>query len=299
MTDEKLDQILQQALTPEINDYEITIKKRVEVSRTMRIKTFIKPVAAVAACVALIVVSSYVGNQSFIQNSDDEIVTEVVKNVKNAFTVTVQAAEPKKLEKGKAVPVVLSDTSKSSAWSGDNRDKSVSYCVGAPLICEGENVDKVTYSISRGAFQIVQPENSNIIVEGEEYDGKLNVGAVGESIVSGKKFIEKYYTSYTVAANQQTTADTDIYICNECVMSSRDYHLMWDTDSTLQEKVQARNAAFGDLKIICTVTYKDGTTDKVDIAVGNDIMTYEKAGVEEANGKKAQMKGVFTTFKMQ
>ncbi len=46
-----------------------------------------------------------------------------------------------------------------------------------------------------------------------------------------------------------------------------------------------------DVVITCTVTYKDGSTESVDVSVGNKIMTYVEAGVSDDEAPKCYYMG--------
>lgn len=60
MTDERLDQILKQALAPEINDFEIKIRRK-ERNKRMNIKKLVTGSLVACAALTLVVIGGYFG----------------------------------------------------------------------------------------------------------------------------------------------------------------------------------------------------------------------------------------------
>ena len=324
--DQKLDYILQQALTPQISDEEIEVnlsldagqsdrRKSIWRERNMRAGKILKPVAAVAAC-AVLVVGVGIHKLPDWQTTKQEIasgnIAEVVEQVKNSFTVSVQAAEHKiALEKNKAAALVAGGDSFGSVWGGDPDLREVDYSIDASPVVEGENIEKITYSINHGAFQVYAPEGSDIFQDVKEYKGEMNVGAtvskeIAKKIEKGEKgkYEEKYLTSYTIRPKDQNSKKIDVDICDNHKVSKKTYKKLWgdDNDTSLKEEAEGRNEVLNDLTITCTVTYKDGTTDTFDIAVEEKIMTFEEAGMpEEELGEELieQGKAIFTVFRLK
>ena len=60
-------------------------------------------------------------------------------------------------------------TVRENPWAGNDKDKVVSYAVETPLVCEGKNMDTITYSVDKGFFRIVTPKKMSYVIDGEEY----------------------------------------------------------------------------------------------------------------------------------
>ena len=86
MTDEKLDQILKQALTPEIDDSEIQIRRK-DRNNQMKIRKRITGGLAACAALALVVAGGHFGLHSKIGTEGTIAVND------NLFAITAYAAE--------------------------------------------------------------------------------------------------------------------------------------------------------------------------------------------------------------
>lgn len=300
MTDKELDQMLQQALSSEISDDEIKVSNKMEGKRKMKISKIVKPVVVVAASIAVVVVA---GNVKMPTNGTIDKPIKANENtseketILKTFNIKLQAAEVKKLKKGKAEVMVSSGKGGGAVWNGNPDNNTVSYCIAAPLICEGDNIKTITYEINKGAFQIYTKKDSNYILQGVECKRKIDGGEVAPSDEDSEKYEQKQYTSYSILPENQTSNDVYVDICNECKVSKKLYKRIWDHRS-LEESTKGLNEVFGNLVITCTVTYKDDTSESVDIVVENKIMTYREAGVDKTS-IKADMKTDFTTFEMK
>lgn len=100
----------------------------------------------------------------------------VLQNEKIQIVRNMVAALP---EKGKEIPVFISTDDEAkwgSSWSSCEPDDSggktyeIAYCHGISLICEGDNIDTITYSINTGYFLVQQREGVNVIVAGKKAD---------------------------------------------------------------------------------------------------------------------------------
>ena len=305
MDEEKFDEIMRKALTPEIGEDEIKFLRKTEV-RTMKKMNIIKPVIAVAACAALVLGVSKIPDLQAVKNASEHPADSVVEQFENAFTLKVMAAEKNKdgknveteITKEKAVPVIPSVVSDGGCWGGDPNTKIVTYMEECPLICEGTNIQKITYSINKGAFEVLSPKDSGYVLAGEKCS-RLNVGWTGPKGFREGVDHDDFYTSYTVSPDFQTSEKVLVAICNECKVSDDTFRKLWDFDHhTLEDIKEGREETYGDLTITCEVTYKDGSKETVQVAVGAAVMTPEEAGLEyivpEKNGKS-----VFTTFQMK
>lgn len=119
---------------------------------------FIKPAVAVAACMALVVGISQLGNNQATTNSQ------------YGFSIRVNAQT---LTKGDSS---IDDTNGfSGAMCGSEENGQVSYSIEFPVTCKGKNIDKITYDIKDAVFQITNPEGNSIVKEGKKTSKLLNV----------------------------------------------------------------------------------------------------------------------------
>ncbi len=325
MDDNKLDRILKQALSPEVNDDEIKIKFEQE-ERVMRNKKrFARPAAVLAACAVLAVGIGFgnlpeqiVSKTQLSQKTGASTGGTVEQSAGNGFVMKVKAAEikEKELKKGKSEAVVyMGDSdSQSESWSGSPENNKVSYCVTMPLVCEGEDIDKITYSVDKGCFRILQPQNDPYVIDGEECDAPAQVSdSVGVDFLPEglENMEEKYYKSYTISAKDQNRKDVMVYLCDGKTLSGDLYKRLWESDCGVTEKelaaeAAAKNEVMEKPQITCRIKYQDSVKRKSEtakVAVQHKVMTYEAAGSQGVCGKvKNKMKsskdakGIFVTF---
>lgn len=305
MDEEKFDEIMRKALTPEIGDDEIKFLRKMEV-RTMKKINIIKPVIAVAACAALVLGVSKIPDLQAVKKAAEHPADSVAEHLENAFTLKVMAAEKnkdgknveKEVTKEKAVPVVPSVISAGGCWGGNPKTKIVDYTEECPLVCEGTNIQKITYTINKGAFEVLSPKDSGYVLEGKKCS-RLKVGWTGPKGFREGVDDDDFYTSYTISPDFQVSENVLVAICNECKVSDNTYRKLWDFDHhTLEDIKEGREETYDDLTITCEVTYKDGSKETVQVAVGTAIMTPEEAGFEHEVPQK-NGKSVYTTFQMK
>ena len=118
MTDERLDQILKQALSPEIDDSEIQIRRKVR-NRKMKMKKIITSGLVACAALTLVVTGGYFGGHSKAGgdetvnvNEEHNALSDETADVKdgysvaghNLFVITAHAAElPEEVSSGDVV----------------------------------------------------------------------------------------------------------------------------------------------------------------------------------------------------
>lgn len=213
------------------------------------------------------------------------------------------------LDAGRPVPLVNGNTSQSYVLGGDDVTGQIDYCISVPLSSEGEHIEKVTYSINKGAFQIVQAEGKSIIVSGEEYAeddriNNMNCGSIGgnyseETGLPENPVETKFYKSFTVDYQKQSDDQTWINIVDNVPDSQEAIDLIWGQDS-LQAMQSGLQKILDNTTITCTVEYTDHTSQSVDIKVGSRVMTYREAGEPEASVKgDPDEETVYITFELQ
>lgn len=233
--------------------------------------------------------------------------TQERRTSRNWFTLTACAKE---LEPGKPVPLTdMGNSGRSWVLGGSGDEGRASYCIATDFLCQGENIEQVSYSISRGAFQIVQPIDpaGQIVVEGQLFDGSLNVGQIGSAwdeetgleIIPSKTAL---YQSFTLDYDRQSSDAVWINICNELWNSEEIVALIWGDGgeaTPLEKKSEGINRMLDSVVITCTAHYADGTSQSVEIEVSSSVMTYGEAGADGNGEIPADTEGVFITFEVK
>lgn len=280
MTDKRLDEILKQALAPEISDEEIKIREK---ERNHVMKTTVKAFVSAAACLTLAAAVG-IGSRCLRPNgtsggdagADD-----------NMFALTAYAEE---LTPEKEVPVVIGNE-QSWVLSGDKRSGEISYNIAAFFHCDGNNIDSITYSISKGAFQITEIPEQSIIIDAKDCEGEMNVGAIGcaedeyGTIITQSRFV----TEYTLAYDEQSGDTTWFSICG-MKNSPELLDILWPENGEHSEAAaaEAYTRLVDGVEITCTAHFTDGTSASKIITVEGKLLSYEEAGIDrDAYGEAA------------
>lgn len=239
---------------------------------------------AVAATAAIIIVSvMYPGI-----GGEDSVFS-------NSFVLKVNAAE---LEAGKEIPVVTEGLGTTYYLGVGENENSISYCMNIPLTCEGDNIESICYSINQGAFQIIEPRDSSIIISGTKYAGNMNVGRIYDGeLEDEKEYQTNYYTSYMVEYERQDNENVWINVCGEKVVTEEVYNMFWSKDANEETYKKGLNELVKDIAITCTVNYEDGTCDAVQIIFEAKISTYGQIGIDA--GTRVNEEYVFIVCKLK
>ena len=250
--------------------------------KAKRGKTVRRTCAAVAACAALVVAAgSWYAGQPVDQK---EIATqsgdEYIETIPKLFMLTAKAAETgKRIEMTKGKPVAITTEDADSWVLGGNEDGTWSYCFNLPFQCEGENIDSVSYSINRGAFQVVELEGTSIIASGKEAAEPVNSGLIGGSDYEAIPTTINYYTEYTLDYDRQESDATWINMVRDDIMFS-DLDLLWRENKSDEDVEKVFDELFGDVMITCTLHFTDGTSETIEIEPGVIVTTAMKNGEE-------------------
>lgn len=250
--------------------------------KAKRGKTAWRTCAAVAACAALVVAAgSWYAGQPVDQK---EIATqsgdEYIETIPKLFMLTAKAAETgKRIEMTKGKPVAVTTEDADSWVLGGNEDGTWSYCFNLPFQCEGENIDSVSYSINRGAFQVVELEGTSIIASGKEAEEPVNSGLIGGSDYEAIPTTITYYTEYTLDYDRQESDATWINMVRDDIKFS-DPDLPQRENKSDEDVKKVFDELFGDVIITCTVHFTDGTSETIEIEPGVIVTTATKNGEE-------------------
>ena len=154
MTDERFEQLMKQALKPEIDGRDVVIQKNTNnyknrMKRKRRLRVCITAGIAAAACVVAGVQLNRFGNG---QVPNTETKQDFVTNkTSSAFSLCVYASE---LSSENSVAL---NNENGNSWVFGMRSDSdmLSYCIAFPVSCKGEQIKQITYTINKGAFQII------------------------------------------------------------------------------------------------------------------------------------------------
>ena len=290
MTDERLDQILKQALAPEIADTEIAVK---QAGRNYYMKKIWKIGVAAVACAALLVAGTIAAGHQTVQKEPG-----AVSISKNPFVICAQAAE---LTKDKPVYIKesVSNTFGYAAWD-DGKTGKMGFVMEMPLSVKGDDIKTISYHIKNGFFQVPDTgETDDMIVDSEAYEGDTAEAGITErgeteatldiyqkhaddymvkEVPSGAK--EQALSSYTVAYERQSSENTTINICGTQELSQDEITAMHSSTTDPGELAKLYDKVFKDTVITCTVTFTDGTSQKRQIGIGGAVMTYEELGTQ-------------------
>ena len=260
MTDEKLEKILQHALTPPVDDADIRIRPS---GRRSKMKKITKALVAVAACFALVAVLGNTGLSSWINpRQTDQTNAKSAKT--NSFTLVVNAEEN---GEGKRVDEEgTSPTGKDAGWvMGTREDGHVYYCISLPISCQGNNVKTITYSINKGAFQILDDPANSLVIDGEEIEN-LNAG-MSKPQDATEDYQVRSFTRFTVAYDNQTPKGSDIMLVDDSV-SGEYANRLFDANGEpdLESQRQALEEILSQVVIDCSVEYTDGSSASMSVS---------------------------------
>ena len=286
MTDKKLDQILNQALAPEIADTEIAVKKA---RRNYHMNRIVKIGVSAVACAALIIVGNATAGHYMTHTNQTEQGEVTVEE--NPFVICAQAAE---LTRDNPVYIKEAVSDTFGFRYGDNEGKA-GFIMEMPLSVKGDKIKSVTYSIKNGFFEVVDKEKGDsTIIDSSAYEGapssfvtveeteegkSVTIYAAGEATEEDReaRVNQKVLSSYTVAYDKQISDNMVINICGDSVLTEKEIKAL-HRSADPQETADMYNKMFGDTVITCTVTFADGTTQEQKIGIGGAVLTYEQMG---------------------
>ena len=170
MTDERLDQILKQALAPEIDDSEIQIRRKVR-TKKMNMKKRITGGLVACAALSLVVIGGYSRGNTRSRDDGTTSVNDIqsVAN-NNFFAITAYAAE---LPEGVALGDVM-ELSPVSAGYGN------ALFLDQRFVISGENIEKVRISTDKCDMYSVTP-----VYEGDDDFAK----AQNDDLSANEKYV--------------------------------------------------------------------------------------------------------------
>lgn len=271
-----------------------TMKEKKYVKRgTFIMNSKRKAVLVICICTLLLLATSMYGlfgrdDTGIVDSTQTPESGNMLQAVQDLFTVKVYAAGIPDDSGDGYVPLGTSEYIPLSFDGGavaymlsSIEDGGVSYCINTGFLCEGENIEHITYSINKGTFQIVEPKDSTIVKDGEKYEDNLITGSVGgeEVAENGESLsVLNNYKSFTVSYDNQINDQTSINICGN---TNESWDELFGEKPTLEGKVAGLEKMLKDVVITCTVQYEDGSVAESQITMGGGTIKSGENGVGE------------------
>lgn len=248
-----------------------------ENERRSVMKKVLKPAVSIALCMSLIVLAGLGKDKLY-----ETFTSNKAASSENSFTMMAEAAELKK-----GVEIV---EAYGGGGMGGDEDGNVDYSFSARFLCKGENVKSITYRINKGIFQIcgLRMKKSDIIIAGEEVDESIGIRLPHSGGLTGS------YKEFTVAYDNQPQGAVRVEMAGQ--KKVKDADAFWH--GSLEERKKGMDELLEGVVITCTVNYKDGTSESVDIKVKNKIMTNQEASPGEKVAYPDRL-GVHITYELQ
>ncbi len=276
----RIDELLQEALSPtqEMSD-ELRARVLTRVSerkeQTMenhkknRWRVW-KPAMVAVACAALILGATMVPDlfeKNTIQENGGSTVTS--SPVGNSFTIKALAAT-KEMKKEASLAV---DQNDGQFVCGTPAENGIGGTILFPILCEGSNIEKITYSVNKGGFVVTHKKGDGYVVDGKRINDANYLGVrkpkslqpfsdrIYESIIETsnkenndedspivkkakqdyekekKKYEETPYSSFSVSPDFQESDDTSISFYYDETVSKSIYDQIMDSAILLDEDV--------------------------------------------------------------
>lgn len=238
-----------------LNDIQKEQMKQLFKKKHMRRKNIIaKSIVAAAAAVALVLGTVGVGKMIGVGDAD-------------CFTLQVNAKEM-----GQEGDTNISDDYVYDVSISSPGENTIAYNTEFPISCKGENISTVTYSVKGGLFQITNPVNERIVINGQKPSKELWMPSAYNDMTKEKKELNQY-TSFTVDYTKQKSEHTVITVGYNSKMYSPEKS--WNIYSMYHSKAartpeglaEVYEEFYRDLDITCTVTFVDGKTATKKIVV--------------------------------
>lgn len=289
----------------------MTREQRSTKKRHMKVK-----VAAAAAAFALLVVASHAvggvpGQHAHTDGASDidmadaspatDIAAAETETIEKTFALALKEAkdgQTRELETGKPV-AIKPDVASSWVICGDEESSHYSYCLGLPVVCEGEDIDSVTYSINQGAFEIIEAKGASIVTDMKKYDGIINAGSIGggtdEATGEQMDATEAYCTEFTLDYGRQSSETTWINMVRDQIFLTDDgADAVFGGGKDVEKRCAAMQKLIDGLSVTCTVYFADGTEQTAQLEINAVMGTAKELGIENAVDPDAE--DVFFVF---
>lgn len=291
------------------NDMERDMERDMENEMTRELRSTKKrhtgvkaAVAAAAAFAVLVAVSGAVGGVPGQHAHTDSVpdidladassatdgVAAETETIEKKFALALKEAkdeQARELKTGKPV-AIKPDWASSWVICGDE-EGNYSYCLALPVVCEGEDIDSVTYSINKGAFEIVEAKGASIVADMKKYDGTINAGSIGggmdETVGEQMDVTTAYCTAFTLDYACQSSETTWINMVKDQIFLSDDEaDAVFGDGKDVEKRCAAMQKLIDGLSVTCTVHFTDGTEQTAQLAINAVMGTAKELGIENA-----------------
>lgn len=284
MTDERFEQLMKQALKPEIDGRDVVIQKNTNnyknrMKRKRRLRVCITAGIAAAACVVAGVQLNRFGNgQVPYTETKQDFVTN---KTSSAFSLCVYASE---LSSENSVAL---NNENGNSWVFGMRSDSdmLSYCIAFPVSCKGEQIKQITYTINKGAFQIIGENPEKFCTQMTLYtEQTMNLPRISQNKDQQESVL--YCTSYTIDYENQD-AGRFVNICGFTADDEQTENLFFKSESIEAGKwtEKLNSILFDKIQVTVCVAFEDGTSKTQTIAIAaaasDANSTYEKGQTQK------------------
>lgn len=217
-----------------------------------------KPLAFVAAglvCAVAVGSTFAVGHFNDSKNSSS----------KNSFVLNVSAAEIGR----KAANSDKTDTKGSKVTTGtsgylvsQNDDKTWHYDFTLPVVCKGNNIDEITYTVNRGSITL----DAGSTLDSEKTDTDKTSETVSYKALPKDKLVslDIYGDSSSLSKSEQQILDKGLI-----------------PQADMEQYKKAIDTLLKDLKVTVKAKFNDGTTEEETINVNSKLCTSEELSDDE------------------
>lgn len=217
-----------------------------------------KPLAFVAAglvCAVAVGSTFAVGHFNDSKNSSS----------KNSFVLNVSAAEIGR----KAANSDKTDTKGSKVTTGtsgylvsQNDDKTWHYDFTLPVVCKGNNIDEITYTVNRGSITL----DAGSTLDSEKTDTDKTSETVSYKALPKDKLVslDIYGDSSSLSKSEQQILDKGLI-----------------PQADMEQYKKAIDTLLKDLKVTVKAKFNDGTTEEETINVNSKLCTSEELSNDE------------------
>ena len=267
MNDNELDVILRKSLRPQIDEREIRFVREKEKKMKDKMKNgwrVWKPVMVTAACAALILgatmAPSLFENNTIQGNGGSGVSSSPVGN---SFIIKALAAT-KEIKKEASLDI---NPNHGGVLFGAPLENRIGETIHFPILCEGTNIEKITYSVNKGQFEVNHKKGDGYVLDGEKIGGPYSPsGRLPEALQPYndkltelldktnndnespivKKANQEYekkasgyeqvcYSRFSVSPDFQGSDDTSICITYNEAVSKSTYDKVWDNEVFLPD----------------------------------------------------------------
>lgn len=284
MTDERFEKLMKQALKPEIDERDVVIQKSTNnyknrMKRKRRLRVCITAGIAAAACVVAGVQLNRFGNgQVPYTETKQDFVTN---KTSSAFSLCVYASE---LSSENSVAL---NNENGNSWVFGMRSDSdmLSYCIAFPVSCKCEQIKQITYTINKGAFQIIGENPEKFCTQMTLYtEQTMNLPRISQNKDQQESVL--YCTSYTIDYENQD-AGCFVNICGFTADDEQTENLFFKSESIEAGKwtEELNSILFDKIQVTVCVAFEDGTSKTQTIAIAaaasDANSTYEKGQTQK------------------